>query len=87
MYISHNLRYHICLYTYVCVCMCMWAYPGSSDGKELPAMQKNQVGSLDWKDPTEKGMAIHSSILAWRIPWTEEPRRLQSMGLQKVGHD
>ena len=71
----------------MCVCMCMWAYPGSSDGKELPAMQKNQVGSLDWKDPTEKGMAIHSSILAWRIPWTKEHDGLQSMELQRVGHN
>ena len=43
--------------------------------------------SLDWEDPLEKGMATHSSILAWTIPWPEEPGRLQSMGLQRVGHD
>ena len=42
---------------------------------------------LGWEDPLEKEMAIHSSILAWRIPWTEEPGRLQSMGLQRVAHD
>ena len=45
-----------------------------------------QVPSLGWEDPLEKEMATHSSILAWRIPWTEEPSRLQSMGLQKVRH-
>ena len=55
--------------------------------KNLPAMQETRVRSLGWKDPLEKEMATHSSILAWRIPWTEEPDRLQSMGLQTVGHD
>ena len=46
-----------------------------------------QVRSLDWKDPLEEGMAIHSSILARRIPWTKEPGRLQFTGLQRFGHD
>ena len=55
--------------------------------KNLPAMQETQVGSLSWEDPLEKGMATHSSILAWRIPWTEELGGLQFMGFQKVGHD
>ena len=50
-------------------------------------MQEMWVQSLDWKDPLEKEMATHTSILAWRIPWTEKPGRLQSMGLQRVGHD
>ena len=45
------------------------------------------VLSLDWEDPLDKGMATHSTILAWRIPWTEEPSRLQSMGSQRVGPD
>ena len=54
-------------------------------GKNLPAMQETL--SLSLEDSPEKGMATHSSILAWRIPWTEEPRGLQSMGLQRVGHD
>ena len=54
--------------------------------KKLPAMQKTQVQSLGWEDPLEEGMATHSSILAWRIPWTEEPGGLQSIGLQKVRH-
>ena len=55
--------------------------------KNLPTMQKTQVRFLGQEDPLEKGMATHSSILAWKIPWTEEPGRLQSMGLQRVGHD
>ena len=50
-------------------------------------MWETQVRSLGWEDPLEKEMAAHSSILAWRIPWTEEPGRLQSTGLQRVGHD
>ena len=50
-------------------------------------MQETWVRSLGPEDPLEKGMAIHSTILAWKIPWTEEPRRLQSMGLQRIGHD
>ena len=55
--------------------------------KSPPAMQKTQICSLGWKDPLQKGMAIHSSILAWRVPWTEEPGRLQSMASHRVGHD
>ena len=66
-------------------------FPGSSlvaqMEKNLPAMQETQIQSLGWEDALEKGMATHSSILAWRIPWIEEPGKLQSMGLQKVGHD
>ena len=50
--------------------------------KNLPAMQETRVQSLGWEDPPEKGMATPSSILAWRIPWTEEPGGLQTMGLQ-----
>ena len=50
-------------------------------------MQETHVQSLGLEDPLEKGMAMHSSILAWRIPWTEEPSGLQSVGLQRVGHD
>ena len=55
--------------------------------KCLPLMWETRVRSLGREDPLEKEMAIHSSILAWRIPWTEEPGGLQSMGLQRVGHD
>ena len=55
--------------------------------KNLPAMQETQVWSLGREDPLEEGMATHSSILAQRVPWTEEPGGLESMGLQRVGHD
>ena len=55
--------------------------------KRLPTTWETCVQSLGWEDPLEKEMAIHSSILAWKIPWTEEPDRLQSMGSQRVGHD
>ena len=55
--------------------------------KNPPVMQEILVQSLGWENPLEKGMATPSSILAWRIPWTEEPSRLQSMGSQKVRHD
>ena len=55
--------------------------------KCLPTMLETQVRSLGQEDPLEKEMATHSSILAWKIPWTEEPGRLQSMGSQRVGHD
>ena len=62
-------------------------FPGGSVIKNLPAMQEMQVGSLGRDDPLERGMATHSSILAWRIPWTEEPGGLQSIGSQGVGHN
>ena len=62
-------------------------FPGGSDRKHLPAMWETWVRSLGREDPLEKEMATHSSILAWRIPWTEEPGGLQSMGSQPVGHD
>ena len=55
--------------------------------KNLPAMWETWVQSLGWEDSLEKGMASHSSILAWKIPWTEEPAGLQSLRLQRVGHD
>ena len=55
--------------------------------KHLPIMRETRVQYLGQEDPLEKEMATHSSILAWKIPWTEEPGRLQSMGSQRVGHD
>ena len=55
--------------------------------KNLPARQETWIGSLDWEDLLEKGMAIHSSIVSWRIPWIEKPGGLQSMWSQRVGHD
>ena len=55
--------------------------------KRLSTMQKTWVQALGWEDPLEKEMVIHSSTIAWKIPWTEELGRLQSMGSQRVGHD
>ena len=62
-------------------------FPGGSVVENLPAMQETQVRSLDQEDPLEKEMTTHSSILVWKIPWTEEPGGLQSMVSQGVGHD
>ena len=62
-------------------------FPSGSVVKNPPAMQETQVQSLGREDPLEEGMATHSSILAWRIPWTEESGGLQSIGSQRVGHD
>ena len=55
--------------------------------QRLPTMWETRVQSLGWEEALEKEMATHSSTLAWKIPWTEEPGRLQSMGSQRVGHD
>ena len=60
---------------------------GAQGVKYLPVMRETWVPSLDWEDPLEKGMTTHSSILAWRIPWSEESGGLQSMGSQRIGHD
>ena len=64
-----------------------WASLVAQTVKSPPAMPETWVQSLGWEDPLEEGMATHSSVLAWRIPWTEEPGRLQSSGLQRVRHD
>ena len=62
-------------------------FPGGSDDKESACSVGDWVQSLGWEDPLEEGTATHSSILAWRIPYTEEPGGLQSMGSQRVGHE
>jgi len=64
-----------------------WASLVAQMAKNLPAMWETQVRSLGQEDPLEKEMETHSIILTWRIPWTEEPGRLQSMGFQRVRHD
>ena len=64
-----------------------WASLVAQLVKNLSAMQETWIRSLGWEDLLEEGMATHSSILTWRIPMTEEPGKLQSMGLQRVGHD
>ena len=64
-------------------CVWLWASVVAQMVKNLPAMWETWIPSLGWEDPLEKGTATHSSILAWRIPWTEEPGRLQFMGVAK----
>ena len=75
------------VYVYVCVSYVHGASLLARTVKNLPAMQDTWVQSLGWEDPLEKEMATHSSNLAWEMPWTEEPGRLQSIGSQRVGHD
>ena len=72
---------------YICVCVCV-GFPGGSESKES-ACNAGDLGLIPGleRSPGEKRMAAHSSIVAWRIPWTEEPGGLQSMGLQRVRHD
>ena len=65
----------------------MMGIASGSAVKNLPAIQETRVQSLDREDPPEKEMAIHSRTIAWKISWTEEPGRLQPIGLQRVGHD
>ena len=69
------------------VSSCVWASLVAQMVKNLPLMQETQVQSLGWKDPLDEGRATYSSILSWRIPWTEKPGGLQSMGSQRVGCD
>ena len=79
----------------MCVCVCVFEFNYMTFGaslvsqmvKNLPAMQEAWIWSLGWEDPMEKEMVTFSSILTWRIPWTGEPGRLQSTGLQRVRHD
>ena len=69
------------------MCKLSWASLVAQMIKNLPAMLETWVQSLGWEDPLEKGTATHSSILAWRVPWTENSGELQSMGSQRVRHD
>ena len=75
------------LYTHTHIYIYTWASLMTNTVKNPPAMQETWVWSLGQEDPLEEGTATHSSILAWRIPWTEELGGLQSMGSQRVGHD
>ena len=82
----HNLKFAI-LTIFKCTAQWYWASLMAQTVKNLPAMQETWVQSLGQEDPLEKGMATHSSILSWRIPWTEGPGGLQSMQSQRVRHD
>ena len=66
--------------------MPLFSFPIAQTVKNLPAMQETRIQFLVWEDPLEKGMASHSNVLAWKIPWTEEPGKLQS-AKQRVGHN
>ena len=79
--------FHLCSVLQWPILLGVLGFPVAQAIKNLPAMQKTQVQFLGREDPLEKGMATHSSILAWRIPWTEEPGGLQSLELQSVRHD
>ena len=81
---SYRILVSIILYIYTYIHK---GFPHGLDGEESSAMQKTWVRSLSWEDTLEKGTATHSSILAWRIPWTEKPGKLQSMGSQRIRHD
>ena len=90
---SETIYHNIILYLFrdicsILYCLCYyWDSLVAQLVKNLPAVQETRVQSLGWKDPLEKEMATHSSILAWEISWTEEPGGQQSMRLQRVGHD
>ena len=78
-YFYINTHTHVYIYIYITSLVAQTV-------KSLPTMREIQVQSPDWEDPLEKEMATHSSTLAWKIPWMEEPSRLQSLGSQRVGH-
>ena len=67
----------------LCIVVCFWAFWVALVVKNPPAI----AGDMRWEDPLEEGMATHSGIFAWRVPWTEEPGSLQTIGSQRVGHD
>ena len=77
---------HTHTHSHIYICM-YWACLVAQTVKNPPAMRETWVRSLGWEDALKEGMATHFSILAWRIPWTEEPGRLQSMRSQRIGHD
>ena len=86
---KESVGIYIYIYTYIhtYIHTYTWASLVAQTEKNLPAMSQSWVHSLGWEDPLEEGMTTHSSILAWRIPWTEDPGRLHSMGSQRVRHD
>ena len=84
---SSQPRDQICVSNVSCICGWVGTSLVAQTVKRLPTMRETRVRSLGWEDLLEKEMETHSSTLAWKIPWTEEPGRLQSMGSQRVGHD
>ena len=84
---TFNLKSFIIFFKWHPIFFNAWTSLVAQTVKRLPTMLETRVQALGWEDLLEKEMATHSSILAWKIPWTEEPGRLQSMGWQTVGHD
>ena len=85
--LTQNSNFLSVLKSFTCKVLNLWTSLVAQTVKRLPTMRETRVGSLGWEDTLEKEMAPHSSTLAWRIPWLEEPGRLQSMGSQRVRHD
>ena len=85
--VPKNIKKLNILFLFVSLHLHLWTSLVAQRLKRLPPMRETWVRSLGWEDSLEKEMAIHSSILAWRILWTEKPSRLQSTGSQRVGHD
>ena len=84
----YYFRARFCIYTLIDFVMhVLWTSLVAQTVKHLFTMRETWVRSLGWEDPLEQEMAIHSGIIAWKIPWTEEPGRLQSMESERVGHD
>ena len=77
----------ITIITIITTSIYYWTSLVAQTVKHLSTMRETRVRALGWEDPLEKEMAIHSSPIAWKIPWTEEPGRIQSMGSQRVGHN
>ena len=87
MLIYRSIWEEYSVFRYMNMAYLFWTSLVAQTVKCLSTMRETWVPSLGREDPLEKEMAIHSSTIAWKIPWTEEPGRLQSMGLQRVGHD
>ena len=87
LFLISCIIFSFCINPYFSAIISNWDSLVAQTVKNLPAMQEIWVPSLGWEDSLVKGMATHSSILGWRIPWTEGPGRLQSMGSQRLGHD
>ena len=90
IYFTHQNKFVSLLILFIWSCWnnwCLLCALVAQTVKSLPAVQETCAWSLGWEDPLEKEMATHSSVLSWRIPWAEEPDRLQSPGSRRVGHD
>ena len=85
--ICHKILFHLSETFFICLCSSFWSSLVAQVVNRLSTMPETRIRSLAREDPLEKEMAIHSSTIAWKIPWAEEPSRLQSMGSKRVRHD